>query len=150
MHSCTERILSTTTGTEPIRSAINNRYRLAPLLAAAALLIGVAGAHAQTPLSDAIAAYRTGEHDVAVKGFSTLAEKGNPIAQYNLGVMYLTGRGVERDMSQAAKWHRSAAEQGVAMAQYGLGVMYYRGDGIEQDDAKAARWFREAARSTLR
>ncbi len=52
------------------------------------------------------------------------AEQGDAMAQFNLGVMYNTGRGVAQDYKQAVAWFRKAAEQGDAMAQFNLGLMY--------------------------
>ena len=49
------------------------------------------------------------------------AEQGDASAQYNLGVMYENGHGVEQDDEQAVFWYRKAAEQGYADAQYNLG-----------------------------
>jgi len=46
------------------------------------------------------------------KSLKALAEKGDAIAQYNLGVMYDEGKGVEKDEKEAVKWYRKAAEQG--------------------------------------
>ena len=40
------------------------------------------------------------------------AEKGDAISQYNLGVYYYTGNGVEQDEEQATNWFEKAAEQG--------------------------------------
>ena len=51
------------------------------------------------------------------------AEKGNRIAQYNLGLMHDEGNGVLEDDKEAVKWYRKAAEQGDAQAQYKLGLM---------------------------
>ena len=67
------------------------------------------------------------------------AEAGEAIAQYNLGVLYATGRGVPRDDAEAVRWWRLAAEQGYAYAQYNLGNMYADGQGVPQDDAEAVR-----------
>ena len=73
------------------------------------------------------------------------AEQGNPFAQYNLGVRYYNGQGVEQSYAEAAKWWRKAAEQGNALAQYNLGLRYERGQGVEQSYAEAAKWYRKAA-----
>lgn len=40
------------------------------------------------------------------------AEKGNAMAQYNLGFFYETGKGVECDWNEAMKWYRKAAAKG--------------------------------------
>ena len=47
----------------------------------------------------------------AVQSFRKAAEDGNADAQFNLGVMYSKGRGVEQDFARAAHWYRKAAEQ---------------------------------------
>ena len=61
-----------------------------------------------------------------------LAEGGDKIAQYNLGVMYENGRGVPQDYKEAVKWYTKCAEQGAADAQYNLGVMYANGREVPQ------------------
>ncbi|MBF0583150.1 MAG: sel1 repeat family protein [Magnetococcales bacterium] len=76
----------------------------------------------------------------------TLAEQGNPKAQYNLGAMLLHGQGVARDDAAAAQWLRKAAEQGIPLAQHNLAVMLLQGQGVSRDPGEAARWFLAAAR----
>jgi TPR repeat protein len=66
-------------------------------------------------------------------------------AQYNLGVCYYNGEGVEKDYAEAVKWFRKSAEQGHAVAQYCLGVSYDKGEGVPQDYAEAVKWFRKSA-----
>ena len=73
------------------------------------------------------------------------AEKGDALAQLNLGVMYENGRGVPEDDAEAVRWFRLAAEQGNAFSQSNLGVKYLNGEGVPQDDAEAVRWWRLAA-----
>lgn len=75
-----------------------------------------------------------------------LAEQGNANAQYNLGVMYDKGYGVERDYAKARKWYKKAAAQNYAKAEHNLGVMYQEGRGVQASSAAAARWFKRAAR----
>jgi len=45
------------------------------------------------------------------------AEKGDQKAQYNLALMYRTGKGGEQDLEQAFGWYRHAAEQENVKAQ---------------------------------
>ena len=45
-----------------------------------------------------------------------LAEQGNPEAQFELGVLYAKGEGIQQDSKEAFKWSRLAAEQGHAQA----------------------------------
>ena len=68
-----------------------------------------------------------------------------PVAQYSLGCLYNTGKGVEQDHVEAAKWFRMAAEAGNAMAQYNLGCMYCDGEGVAQDHVEAVKWYRKSA-----
>lgn len=73
------------------------------------------------------------------------AEQGMPWAEYMLGTLYETGRGVPQDAALAAKWYARAAASQEASAAYRLGLLYHRGEGVAQSDAEALRWFREAA-----
>jgi tetratricopeptide (TPR) repeat protein len=66
-------------------------------------------------------------------------------AQFNLGVMYREGQGVQQDSKQAVAWLLKAAEQGLAHAQGNLGNMYYNGEGVQQDFKQALAWSRKAA-----
>ena len=74
------------------------------------------------------------------------AEQGIAKAQFNLGVMYFEGRGVQQDDTEAVAWYRKAAEQGDNSAQFNLGWMYYYGRGIEENYTIASEWFRETAK----
>jgi len=73
------------------------------------------------------------------------AEAGDADAQYNLGLMYVLGEGVEQDFKEAVKWYQKAADQGDAIAQSNLGLMYQKGQGVEQDFKEAAKWWQKAA-----
>ena len=72
------------------------------------------------------------------------AKQGDAEAQYNLGGMYVQGRGVRQDDAQAVQWYRKAAEQGQAEAQYNLGVMYEEGQGVSTNRKVAKEWFGKA------
>ena len=55
--------------------------------------------------------------------FRPLADAGNAAAQNNLGVLYETGTGLQKDDAVAIMWYRRGAEQGHAVAQYNLGAI---------------------------
>ena len=61
------------------------------------------------------AAYKAGDYATALQEWTPLAEAGDEVAQYNLGIMYENGEGVPQDYKEAVKWYRLAAEQGYAM-----------------------------------
>ena len=62
--------------------------------------------------------YATGGRSVpqnwttAVKWWRKAAEAGERSAQWDMGVCYYYGRGVDRDIAQANVWFRKAAAQG--------------------------------------
>jgi len=66
-------------------------------------------------------------------------------ARYQLGMMYLEGRGVEKNIRIAENWLMRSAEKGDAHACYQLGMMYYEGKDIVQDYSLALDWFGRAA-----
>lgn len=82
---------------------------------------------ATSTFDESYAALSRGDYATALKGFRTLAERGDADAQYNLGAMYANGEGVARDYAEAERWYRMAAEQGNVDAQANLGVMYVNG-----------------------
>lgn len=79
--------------------------------------------------------------------YARSAELGNPVAQYNLAMMYSNGESVYVDYQQAVYWFRKSAGQSFAPAQYRLGELYYfaRG-GLERDLDKAIELFNMAAK----
>jgi len=117
-----------------------NRHFLAVI--AAGLI--AAGAAVADEVNDGIDAYQRGDHAAAIDHWRPLAEQGDIIAQFNLGLMYDKGLGVPRDPAEAAEWFRRAAEQGDAIAAYNLGLMYAEGRGVAQDYGKAADWYKFA------
>jgi hypothetical protein len=82
----------------------------------------------------------------AVRWFRKAAEKGGAAAQFNMGILYDTGRGVPRDLGAAVTWYRKSAEQGFAEAQFNLAQMHRRGEGAESDAAEAVKWLMKAAK----
>ena len=81
----------------------------------------------------------------AIKKTKEAAKLGDIEAQFDLGVMYDTGKGLEQDFTAAVRWYSEAAEQGHAKAQFNLAVMYDKGQGVKQDYAEVAHWYRKAA-----
>lgn len=86
-----------------------------------------------------------GEYVKAGECYRKAAEQGCALAQYEIGVMSIEGRGVSQNYPVAAGWFRKAAEQGIPQAQANLGLHYARGIGVEKDSAEAVKWFRKAA-----
>lgn len=53
--------------------------------------------------------YQDGNYTEAARLFSVSAETGNPYAQYALAQMYESGKGVERNATQAIEWYKRSA-----------------------------------------
>ena len=85
------------------------------------------------------------DYATALREWQPLAEQGDALAQYHVGMLYHKGRGVPQDDVQARKWYAKAAAQGQAKAQFGLGTLYFNGEGGSKDYQQALRWFRLAA-----
>ncbi len=94
---------------------------------------------------DGEVAYDRGDYAAAAQLWREAAEQGHAKAQYNLGVLYTQGLGIQQDYSATMQWYYKAAEQGHAKAQYNLGVLYKQGHGVPQDSIQAMMWFRLAA-----
>ncbi len=101
------------------------------------------------------------------------AEANDPDAQYEVAMMYLSGRGVKKDFDAALGWLGKAAangnqraasklkrlqtqkkkftsslrkaESGQAASQYDVGMMYLKGRGVNQDAAQGRQWLEKAA-----
>lgn len=66
-------------------------------------------------------------------------------AEYNVGVCYFNGEGVEKDVAKAFEFFSKAAAQGDAQAEFAVGVCYEHGKGVEEDAAKAFEWYSKVA-----
>ena len=85
------------------------------------------------------------DYATALREWQPLAEQGDALAQYQVGMLYHKGRGVPQDDRQARKWYAKAAAQGQPKAQFSLGTLYFNGEGGSKDYQQALRWFRLAA-----
>jgi len=116
------------------------------LLAAAAILAGLTQANAATdPLAEGAKSYPRADYKGALAQWQPLAVQGNPVAQNNLGVMYLDGKVVPQNMSEAVRYLSLAAASGSSLGQNNLGGLYREGKGVPRDYVLAARWFTAAA-----
>jgi TPR repeat protein len=89
--------------------------------------------------------YQRGNYATALSEWRPLAERGNPSAQFYLGLLYDKGDGVSQDYTVARTWYEKAAVQGYAMAQFYLGVLYDKGYGVPRDYTVARTWYENAA-----
>jgi TPR repeat protein len=121
------------------------KFTLKHTLAVIILMLSLASPVFAGPFEDAVMAYGRGDYATALQLFHPLADQGNAIAQYNLGVMYYDGKGVAKDDAEAMKWYCLAADQCSADAQYYVGLMYKDGAGVPRDYVRAHMWFNLSA-----
>ena len=99
----------------------------------ACTLLLLSSALVQAGFDERVAATNKGDYQTTFKEMKPLAEQGDAVAQYNLGIMYDKGKGVAQNYTQAVAWYKKAAAQGFASAQYNLALMYAKGQGVPQN-----------------
>ena len=73
------------------------------------------------------------------------ARAGDPDAQYQLGLAFDKGSGIEQDCHAAADWYMQAAHHAHPAAQNNLAVLYATGCGVARDDKESAMWYMRSA-----
>lgn len=92
------------------------------------------------------------EYDEALRWYTMAANQGWPMAQYNIGVMYEKGLGMDKDLQKAFSMYLAAASNGhkrkegsarraARMASLKIAQMYEKGLGVEKDIDNAILWY---------
>lgn len=141
-----------------------------------AIWLSFSPALAQLRAADGLAALNAGDVAGARAIWKPLAERGDVLAQYNLGVLALRdGTNARRwftraaeaghlpaqtalaglladlqDWTGAAQWYAAAAARGDARAAHSLGLLHDRGLLGRSKRDQAVRWFRQAANAGLK
>lgn len=95
----------------------------------------------QQKLQEASQKLTNKEYDKAFPLYKALADKGNKVAQYQVGYMYQHGFGTEKDDQSATAWYLKARQQVLPAADYALGALSFNGAGI----GPALPYFKQAA-----
>ena len=74
------------------------------------------------------------------------AHSGDPIAQYELGLVYFKGKEINLNLKLAAQWFEKAAKQGNSTAQFLLANMYFEGKEFPQDEQLGIYWLKKSAK----
>ena len=67
------------------------------------------------------------DYERALYYLSFEAAQGNPTAQYNLGLMYKNGIGVEKDFNEALGWFILGSDNDHMLSKYALGLILIPG-----------------------
>jgi uncharacterized protein len=111
-------------------------------LTVVSLMIGRASAD---PLEDGARYFRNSDYAHALASWRPMADQGNPIAQNDLGILYLDGKGVAQNTSEAVRYLSLSAAAGSSLGQNNLGGLYRDGKGVARDYVRAAQWFAASA-----
>ena len=114
------------------------------ILALAAVALAAAPAMADS-LQDGARYFQHADYNRALASWRPLAVQGNPVAQNNLGIMYLDGKGVPQNTSEAVRYLSLSAAAGSSLCQNNLGGLYRDGKGVPRDYVKASQWFSASA-----
>lgn len=85
-------------------------------LTLAALLLFVLNTAFAQSLQQAANLFSKGEYQSAYKIYVALAQNEEPVAQYNLGLIFKNGLGQDKNIEQANFWFQQAAKQGLLQA----------------------------------
>lgn len=96
-----------------------------------------------------VAALQRGHYAIAMRAWREDADRGNPLAQNNVGYLHEHGLGVPQSYVEAMSWYRKAAGQGQAQALFNIGTLYFYGYGVERNPREALTYFRQAANKNL-
>lgn len=72
------------------------------------------------------------------------SRQGDAESQFNLGYMYLYGKGVSHDYTKARYWFELSSNQNDPEAKYFLGLIYHEGKGITENPGKAKKLFQQS------
>jgi len=79
------------------------------------------------------------------KRLMAAANGGDAAAAYEVAARYAEGRGVPRNLQEAAAWYERAAKGGLAPALFRLGTLYEKGNGVTKNLNEARRLYLAAA-----
>lgn len=112
----------------------------------ATLLLLLSATAVLADYADGRKAYDSGDYAGAMQEWKPLAERGDASAQYGLGLLFETGKGLpQADPGTAVEWYEKSAAQGMSTAQSNLGLMYAEGRGVPRDVLRAVELWRQAA-----
>ncbi len=76
----------------------------------------------------------------------TAALRGDKVAQFQTGVIYERGIGVEANQTRSAEWYLKSAQQGYMDAQFNVAIMLVSGRGVEHNITQGMMWLASAAK----
>jgi uncharacterized protein len=118
------------------------RAAIVPALALAFLTLSQGVSDALADAAAGSAAFERGDYVRAMAEWASAAERGDPDAEFGLGMLYERGDGaVKQSYKEADRWYEKAAEHDHIGAQYRLALIWSAGsDGFPPDPVEAYKW----------
>ena len=85
------------------------------------------------------------DYQQALLGYQKAADKGDPLGQFDLGLIYEKGKGIPVDEVKAKELYQKAADQGHVQAMVQLAGLYFNGATGSRDQDAALEWYKKAA-----
>ncbi|MEN8194619.1 MAG: tetratricopeptide repeat protein [Bacteroidota bacterium] len=77
------------------------------------------------------------------------ANQGDPFAQHELGLRYLTGQGLPRDTIRAVSWIEKAVQKNLTSAWFNYAIMLNNGIGVDWNPFQSYTYFKAAAKNGM-
>lgn len=77
------------------------------------------------------------------------AKNGDPFAQHELGLRYLTGQSLPTDTTRAIYWIQQAVKKNLTAAWFNYGIMLNNGIGVDWNPFEAYNYFKSAAKNGM-
>ena len=129
---------------------ISSSFKMVLLSASVVLIVGVilccviSGYNKKRNTEQFLDFFKAAKYDKAAELIDCV-DVSVPQVSLSLGRMYEVGKGVKRNVQEAARWYRLAANDGLTDAQCELAWMHENGVGVAKDLVEAAMWYRKAA-----
>lgn len=123
------------------QTSIAKQIKLPALLASLLLFLTLA------PLAqaDPVKLYLAKDYYAAYAEWEVMANNGDRVAQYNLGVMDLDMKGPLADLTLPGKWFEKSCSQNMAVACFDLALLHEIGFGVIKDSHAAFKFASKAA-----
>lgn len=108
-------------------------------------IFAISPASPQKLYQKGIDSYMNGEYESAFYFFQKAANQSYADAQYQLGLMYNQGVGVEKNVNQAKSFFELATKQNHAESAYQLGLLYENSQDETPNYEEARHWYEKAA-----
>ncbi|MCK5456094.1 MAG: sel1 repeat family protein, partial [Melioribacteraceae bacterium] len=77
------------------------------------------------------------------------AKSGDPFAQHELGLRYLTGQSLPKDTTRAIYWIQQAVKKNLTAAWFNYAIMLNNGIGVDWNPFEAYNYFKSAAKNGM-